>query len=132
LVSPKDFGTGPREAKYKAYRDSLEAQTGKEVSGTSMDTPVSPAARQLQLDKFEKGRTEGWGSIQDGHPWNDSAEFDIAHQVRVEDMQCVAAKDQQQVDDIKKHLEMLLAAGHVSRIPEVILASDWSKHIILK
>lgn len=132
-ISPLDFGGGTdRYGKYKAFRDSMEAETGKEVSGTSLYTPLDPAARQLQLDKYEKGRTQGFGTIEDSHSWNGGAEFDIAHQIRVEDMQAIACRDQPTADKIQKHLDMLLKAGHVSRIPKVILSSEWEKTVILK
>jgi hypothetical protein len=133
VISPLDFGGGTdRYGKYKAFRDSMEAETGKEVGSESLYRPLDPAARQLELDKFELGRTKGFGSIADAHSWNGGAEFNLAHQIRVEDMQVVAASDQPSADKIQKHLDMLLKTGVVSRIPQVILANDWARHVILK
>lgn len=132
LISPLDFGSGPRYDKYKKFRDSMEAETGKEVGSTSLYRPLDPAARQLELDKFNAYKTQGSGAINDSHSWNGDAEFNLAHQVRLEDMAFVAVKDQPTADKLQKHLDTLIKAGYVSRVPQVILSTEWDKHVFLK
>lgn len=119
LVSPVDFGGGKdRYPHYKNYRDKLEAQAGLEVGKSTIWTPLDPKARQVHINDQ---------AVNPG-----SAEYDVAHQIRVEDMQVVAVRDQPTLTQVQQHLDKLMSDGVVTRIPKVILQTEWDKNIKLK
>lgn len=118
LTSDTDYGGGnDRYPNYKAYLEDLERRAGQEVGKTTLWTPLSPEARQIHLDN--KADYPG------------TAEFNVAHQVRVEDMEFVACKDRSTADGVQAHLDALLKAGIVTRIPRVITSDEWEKNVNL-
>jgi hypothetical protein len=134
LVAPRDYGGGAdRFSKYKNYRDSLEARAGLEVGKSSIHSPLDPKSRQRQLDNYNTGITKGFNSLGDeAQEWAGNAEYNMAHQVRVEDMQVIACRDQPMATEVQKHLDLLLQNGVVSRIPKVVTQDEWKQHVMLK
>lgn len=112
VVSPTDYGGGEdRNAKYKKYRDEIEAKAGIEVGKTTLFDPLAPAARQAHLDNM------GARAGSDGPHGSD--EYNVAGQITADDIHTVIVGDTTMVPQLRKMFERLKAEGIISRIPAI-------------